>query len=65
MMGRLKKRRSRIDPADVDKKADESLEYSAQNEDKVNVIIDFLQKRKNQNGFGEDFEITLRPKEAR
>lgn len=65
MMGWLKKRRSRIDPADVDKKADESLEYSAQNEDKVNVIIDFLQKRKNQNGFGEDFEITLRPKEAR
>ena len=65
MMRRLKKRRSRIDPADVDKKADESLEYSAQNEDKVNVIIDFLQKRKNQNGFGEDFEITLRPKEAR
>lgn len=64
MMGWLKKRRSRIDPADVDKKADESLEYSAQNEDKVNVIIDFLQKRKNQNGFGEDFEITLRPKEA-
>lgn len=64
MMGGLKKRRSRIDPADVDKKADESLEYSAQNEDKVNVIIDFLQKRKNQNGFGEDFEITLRPKEA-
>ena len=64
MMGWLKKRRSRIDPSDVDKKADESLEYSAQNEDKVNVIIDFLQKRKNQNGFGEDFEITLRPKEA-
>ena len=64
-MAWLKKRRSRIDPADVDKKADESLEYSAQNEDKVNVIIDFLQKRKNQNGFGEDFEITLRPKEAR
>ena len=64
MMGWLEKRRSRIDPADVDKKADESLEYSAQNEDKVNVIIDFLQKRKNQNGFGEDFEITLRPKEA-
>ena len=63
-MAWLKKRRSRIDPADVDKQADESLEYSAQNEDKVNVIIDFLQKRKNQNGFGEDFEITLRPKEA-
>ena len=64
MMGWLRKKRHRLDPADVDKKADESLEYSAQNEDKVNVIIDFLQKRKNQNGFGEDFEITLRPKEA-
>ena len=28
----------------------------------VTTVSSYLEKRKNQNGFGEDFEITLRPR---
>lgn len=31
----------------------------------VNFIASWLIKRRHQNGFGEDFEYTLRPREAR
>lgn len=45
-------------------KAEESLELVKAQQPRVNLITAYLERRKNQNGFGEDFEFTLRPKEV-
>lgn len=63
-LGRFDKR-SQLDVDALDRKFDASLDQTAANQPKVNAITSWLDNRKNQNGFGEDFEYTLRPKEAR
>lgn len=60
----LKKRSSRVDPQEISRVAKESLAETRSQQDKVNHITAYLDNRKNQNGFGEDFEFTLRPRRA-
>lgn len=61
----LKKRESRLDTAELACKAVESLERTEAQQPKVNYITTWLNNRKNDNGLGEDFEITLRhPRKA-
>lgn len=59
------KRNERVDIDALDRKAEESIEQTVANQPKVNAVTSWLERRQNQNGFGEDFEYTLRPKEAR
>lgn len=65
MMGMWKRPRSkRVDPSDLDRQtALVNIQLSA-NAEKMNNIATYLEKRKNQNGFGTDFEFTLRPRKT-
>ena len=54
----------RVDPEELKRLAEESLEETKAQQAHVNVITSYLNQRKNQNGFGEDFEITLLPRRA-
>lgn len=54
----------RIDPDQLMRKANSSLAKTHGQQERVNVLTSYLNKRKDQNGFGEDFEFTFRPKEA-
>lgn len=65
MSWKQKLRGKRIDPADLTRKADESLRTTSGQQERVNMLTEYLERRKNQNGFGEDFEYTLRPKGTR
>ncbi|WP_291053751.1 hypothetical protein [Herbiconiux sp.] len=60
-----KPRHPRIDPDELTAQADESMRRVAAQQPHVNALTSWLEARKDQNGFGEDFEYTLRPKEAR
>jgi hypothetical protein len=55
---------SRIDPAELERVATDSLDKVRKQQPRVNALTSYLERRKNQNGFGEDFEYTLRTKEA-
>lgn len=63
-MSWIKRNPSRINPEELTRKADESLRETKELQPKVNSITSYLERRKNQNGFGEDFEYTLKPKGA-
>jgi hypothetical protein len=65
MMFRRKKKPPRLDPEQLTAQADASMRRVAEQQPHVNALTSWLENRKNQNGFGEDFEYTLRPKEAR
>lgn len=60
-----KNRRDRIDPDELSRKADNSLRETRSKQGHVNMLTGWLKGRENQNGFGEDFEISLIPKEAK
>ena len=60
----LRKRAPRIDPDELSRTAEESLEETRSQQAHVNALTSFLENRKGQNGFGEDFEITLIPRSA-
>lgn len=45
-------------------RANEAAEQLKQQKPRVNNITSWLENRKDQNGFGEDFEYTLRPRRA-
>lgn len=60
----FKKKKSRIDPDELNREAQESLAETKSNQTQVNAVTAWLIKRSNQNGFGEDFEISLIPKES-
>ena len=55
-------RSERPDPNDLIKQAEESLRKTESQQPYVDRITSWLKNRENQNGFGEDFEYTLRPK---
>lgn len=63
-MNWFSKHKTRIDPDDLFRKADESLKTTREQQERINVVTSYLERRKNQNGFGEDFEYTLRPRGA-
>ena len=56
---------SRIDPEVLGAKAAQSLADTAAKQPHVNALTSWLDNRKNQNGFGEDFEFTLVPRGAK
>lgn len=56
------KHESRIDPDALTLKAEQSLRETEKKQPHVNAITSWLRRRDGQNGFGEDFEYTLRPK---
>lgn len=62
---RFLKRSSTVDPDQLDRQADESMRLVEQQRDHVNALTGWLERRKNQNGFGTDFEYSLIPKESR
>lgn len=56
---------ARVDPDALTKKASESIAKTRAQQPRVNAFSRFLGTRLDQNGFGEDFEYTLRPRGAK
>ena len=54
------KRAPQIDPAELNAAAETSLQKTQEQQPHVNALVTYLENRKGQNGFGEDFEITIR-----
>jgi hypothetical protein len=52
-------------PKEIRRSAYEAARELKQQEPKVNAITNWLERRHRQNGFGEDFEYTLRPRGVR
>ena len=52
------------DPDVLIRQAEESLRKTERQQPHVDRITKWLSKREKQNGFGEDFEYTLRPKKG-
>ena len=61
---RFVKQTATVDPADLTRQADEINEKLEREGPKLNALASYLERRRLQNGFGTDFEYTLRPKEA-
>lgn len=57
-----RKRRSKI--KEVQKRAEEAAAQLNSQKSEVTTVASWLERRKNQNGFGADFEYTLRPRRA-
>ena len=55
----FRRRPPRVDPDKLLKKAEESLEETRNQQEHVNALASYLDRRKGQNGFGEDFDITI------
>lgn len=60
----LGKRKARVDPEELNRLAEESLAETRGQQAHVNALTSYLNVRTGQNGFGEDFEITLNPRRA-
>lgn len=60
----LGRRKSRVDPVELAEAAEESLKETRNQQAHVNALTSYLNNRTGQNGFGEDFEITLIPRRA-
>lgn len=56
----FKKRTPQIDPDVMGQMAEESLQQTKDQQQRVNALTLYLENRKGQNGFGEDFDITFR-----
>lgn len=61
----FKRREPRIDTAAIILKAEDSLKNTRDRQENVNILTTWLNNRNGKNGFGEDFEVSIRPKEAR
>lgn len=62
MIKKLLRRAPRVDPSELDRQTDEVNATLEREGARMNSIASYLEKRKDQNGFGRDFELTLRPK---
>lgn len=58
------RRKPRVDTAAAERQADAAVQRITDQQPRVDALTSWLERRKNQNGFGDDFEYTLRPKEA-
>lgn len=65
-MGRnwFRKRTPRVDPVELATAAETSLRKTRGQQAHVNALTSYLDNRQGQNGFGEDFGITLNPRRA-
>ena len=57
-------RRPRVDPKELDKQTEQVNTVLREQGPRMNAIATYLTNRKDKNGFGSDFDITLRPKES-
>ena len=64
MIKRILRARVRVDPKELNKQTEEVNATLHRDGPKMNAIASYLEKRKDQNGFGSDFEYTLQPKES-
>lgn len=61
----FKRRKPRVDPAELSRIAEASLRETRDQQEHVNALTSYLENRKGQNGFGEDFDVTfLRPRRS-
>lgn len=60
----FKRREPRIDTDAIILQAEQSIKTVEDQEENVNALNAWLINRHRRNGFGEDIEITFRPKEA-
>lgn len=58
------RRENRVDPSELNRQTKAVNETLRREGPRMNAIASYLEKRKDQNGFGSDFELTLRPKES-
>lgn len=61
----FRKRSPKVDPAELDRQTDEVNRMLEREGTRMTFIADWLERRKGQNGFGEDFDITFYPREAK
>jgi hypothetical protein len=59
------KKKPRTDPDLISAQADAATEKLRTQQPQVNALTGYLDRRKDANGFGHDFEWTLKPKESR
>lgn len=64
-MIRKKKQPARSSNKQIRLSAYEAQKQLEKQEPHVNIVAAWLDRRRHQNGFGEDFELTLRPRGAR
>lgn len=55
----FKRRTPRVDPVELNRQAEESLTETRSQQSHVNALTSYLETRKGQNGFGEDFNVTF------
>lgn len=65
MIEKLKfwRRTARVDPEELVRQSDEINEKLEREGPKLNALALYLERRRLQNGFGTDFEYSLRPRE--
>lgn len=65
MMKRLWGRKTpQVDPQELNQQSEEILAKLEKDGPRMNAVANFLENRRYQNGFGTDFEYTLRPRRA-
>ena len=58
----LSRRAPRVDPDELDRQSQEINEKLEREGPQMAAVATFLERRRLQNGFGTDFEYTLRPR---
>lgn len=58
----LSRRTPRVDPDELDRQSQEINEKLEREGPRMAAVATFLERRRLQNGFGTDFEYTLRPR---
>lgn len=51
-----------LDPESLNRQTNSVNEMLERETPRMNAIVAYLERRKSQNGFGEEFEVTLRPR---
>ena len=59
------RKKARVDPAELTAQAEAAVQQVVEQQEQVNALTAYLGRRKLQNGFGHDFEYTLRVKGTR
>ena len=58
----LSRRTPRVDPEELNRQSAEINEQLEREGPRMNALAAYLERRRLQNGFGTDFEYTLRPR---
>lgn len=60
----LRNREIRVDPSTITQLATDSIEQTDGQKEEVSRMTTFLETRKDQNHFGEEFHVSFRPRES-